>query len=414
MLSRRQFLIGSSAALAAARLGPCWALPADDLAAARAALYAAYAVRLSALATWCDERKLAGEASRLRAWLPDRLADRQYLFVPNDFRDPPRAIDNQDSTGGQDAAAAKEAASRFTRCAAIRPPRFWPWLSVRRNSARPRWPASWRPKPPARTWPASGPGDSWAIRNTPAAGTRRSKSGSSRPAMSGTSDSAGYPALRSERYERGERLVRGHWLSDRDEARQRGGMKNASTIETEHYLVTSDAGSEEIVALGRQLERLRAVWQQVFTGYLVDEQALSDRLAGGQPLTAAATTKQKVIYYHNRQEYIAGLRAHSRKSSRRWESILPTGAWPTSSPASNRSPGRSITRPRISCLPKAGRSPRTWPSGRISGSSRARPATWNRSSSWTATTPWVGPMRGACRPPAIAGCATAFICRWPN
>ncbi len=53
---------------------------------------------------------------------------------------------------------------------------------------------------------------------------------------------------------------------------------------------------------------MRAVWQQVFTGYLLDEATLAGRLAGGEPLISAGAAKHKVIYYHDRQEYIAGLR----------------------------------------------------------------------------------------------------------
>ena len=117
------------------------------------------------------------------------------------------------------------------------------------------------------------------------------------------------PRAHVERDEQGERLFRGRWLSDREEARQRGDIQNGWRIETEHYVVTSDSGLEETVALGRQLERLQAIWQQVFTGYLVDEAVLPGRLAGGEPLTAAAAAKHSVVYFRNRQEYNDALRA---------------------------------------------------------------------------------------------------------
>ena len=94
-----------------------------------------------------------------------------------------------------------------------------------------------------------------------------------------------------------------------DEARLRAETRDDWRIETDHYVVTTNRGLEEGVALAGQLERLQAIWQQVFTGYLIDEAELPKRLAAGDPLSSQAGPKHNVVYYRTREQYNDELRA---------------------------------------------------------------------------------------------------------
>jgi hypothetical protein len=111
------------------------------------------------------------------------------------------------------------------------------------------------------------------------------------------------------RYDRGERLFRGRWMSDRQEAQRRASIRDGWRVESDHYLVTTNQGLEEAVALAGQLERLWAVWRQIFAGYLVDAPALARALSAGEPMSGRSHGKHNVILYRNRQEYNAALRA---------------------------------------------------------------------------------------------------------
>ena len=65
---------------------PCEAEPQNTLAEDRAALYADYRAKLTDLAAWCDENKLADEGREVRAGCPKRNRNKTYLFVLDPLR----------------------------------------------------------------------------------------------------------------------------------------------------------------------------------------------------------------------------------------------------------------------------------------------------------------------------------------
>jgi hypothetical protein len=306
MLSRRQFLIGSTSALAAGLAGTRWASADENLAASRADLYRAYATRLEDLAAWCDERHLADRAALVRSWLPVRLADRHYLYVPADFRVSPPDLQadpaNSDDSGVQFVerfgALRRQQAAALYGLAERAAQRHRASLACQLVSEAAREDVAC-----LRAWRFLGytlDHDAW---QTPFE-IEQLKAGKQWHERFGW-----LPKSYLARYASGERFFRGRWMPLDEEIRLRADKHDDWRIETDHYVVTTNCGLEEAVALAGQLERLRAIWQQVFIGYLVDEAELSKRLAAGDPLPGQTGPKHNVVYYRTRQQYNDELRA---------------------------------------------------------------------------------------------------------
>jgi hypothetical protein len=77
-------------------------------------------------------------------------------------------------------------------------------------------------------------------------------------------------------------------------------------VESTHYVVTTNHSLEEGVRLSQQLERLHAIWQQVFISYLADEVELKRRFAGSAP--RALSKRHDVVCFRTRDQYNQALR----------------------------------------------------------------------------------------------------------
>ena len=324
MLSRRQFLTASTSALAASVALRSRATTADDLAAtqtavgdstvadrtliqsteARADLYRHYAARLGELAEWCDERRLAAQAAAVRDWLPARQSDRAYLFIPRDFR------------GANDAATTLPADALLTEFATR-------WASLRRNqsaalcSLAERAAAERQASLACQLMTEAAREDfscrrAWRFLGFSLVGDHWQTPFEIEQARSGRTWQADFgwlPKTYIARYEAGERFYRGRWMPAAEEARLRQLAHDDWRIETDHFVVTTNCSLADGVALAGQLERLRTVWLQVFTGYLIDEDDLSKRLTAGEPLLADAAAKHNVVQFRTRQQYNDQLRS---------------------------------------------------------------------------------------------------------
>jgi len=77
-------------------------------------------------------------------------------------------------------------------------------------------------------------------------------------------------------------------------------------IETPHFEITTDHSPEAGMQLGRRLEELFTVWQQLFVRYWTDEANLARRFDGKMPLRAVRRHYQ-VVLFRSRDEYVAQL-----------------------------------------------------------------------------------------------------------
>jgi hypothetical protein len=272
-----------------------------DVVERRAELYAEYAAQLDELADWCAKHDLGDAAGTLAAWLPKRAPDQLTLFqVPPaeaataaDAGQPPEWRKRWQGLRNLQAdrliELAKQAVGEHRASLAgelvVEALRENPehelarsMLGYRRLDGAWRTPFEIRQLRAGRVWHAR---FGWL------------------------------PQGHVERYERGERFALGRWMAAAEEAELRKDLERGWRVETEHYLVTTNHSLEEGVALAGRLERLYAIWQQVFAPYLVGEAEMLRRFEGHTTLRAAK--QHDVVYYRSREQYNDALRARQPK-----------------------------------------------------------------------------------------------------
>ena len=113
--------------------------------------------------------------------------------------------------------------------------------------------------------------------------------------------------VRLPRYEAGERLVGGNWITAEADAARHSDMKNGWQVRTDHFLVTTNHSLEAAAELAARLERLHQVWRQLFAGFYLTESEVR-RLVRRRARAAHATRPFRVYYHRDRDEYTAALR----------------------------------------------------------------------------------------------------------
>jgi hypothetical protein len=108
------------------------------------------------------------------------------------------------------------------------------------------------------------------------------------------------------RYEAGERLVDGRWISTEEVSSRRRGMQDGWQIRTDHFLVTTNDRLEAAVALASRLERLHQVWRQLFAGFHLSEREVRQLLAGGRE-PRQRHKPFRVFYHRDKDDYVAAL-----------------------------------------------------------------------------------------------------------
>jgi len=114
-------------------------------------------------------------------------------------------------------------------------------------------------------------------------------------------------AADAARYNAGERLVGGRWLSAADDAARRRDMKHGWQVRTDHFAVTTNHSLEAAAELAARLERLHQVWRQLFAGFYLSEREVRELFAGRrQPRKRSRPFR---VYYHrDSEQYAAELR----------------------------------------------------------------------------------------------------------
>jgi hypothetical protein len=266
-----------------------------DVVAARVELYAAYGAQLEKLAGECADQKQPEAAVRLRAWLPERTADKLTLFVlPSAAAPQTPADDHQWSKRwrllrDQQAESLMELARQAI--AEHRPSLAVELVTeaVRENPDH---------KQARRMLGFVRYRDAWhtpfEVRQMSANKVYHEKFG-------------WLPKSHVARYEKGQRYFQGRWMTSAAEASLRTDIKRGWRVESEHYAVTTNHSLEEGVTLSRRLEMLYAVWQQAFAGYQSGEAEIAGRFAGRA--TRREPIQHNVVYFRDRQEYNDTLRS---------------------------------------------------------------------------------------------------------
>jgi hypothetical protein len=108
------------------------------------------------------------------------------------------------------------------------------------------------------------------------------------------------------RYEAGERLVGGRWVSAEADAARHTTMATGWVVRTDHFLVRTNHSLEAAAELAGRLERLHQIWRQLFAGFYMTEPEVRQLFAGQRP-PRRLTQPMRVFYYRNRVEYLAAL-----------------------------------------------------------------------------------------------------------
>jgi Leucine Rich repeat len=231
-------------------------LPADE---------SAYAERLTALAEKCDELGLKEQAQVTRGWVIERHPRRQYLFLPA----------ASDSTAPK--AGAPEAARQWHK-------RF---MELRRERAAELFAA-------AKAASDGGKADVAyqllfeVLREDPDHAEARRVLGYVSSGSEWKLAGAEKATPRQPPYNHPQTgwRARGWW-----------------SLETPHFQIASN-DQRELKEAEQQLERLDALWRQVFFRYWSTSAALAARFAGGNEPLAPERPKMQVVLFKTQQEYV--------------------------------------------------------------------------------------------------------------
>ena len=270
---------------------------ADELYETAQKLRAQYAAELAELATWCDERGLAAEAQKTRSWLRARDPNKLYVAVlPKEVGQSELADD-----------APPEVAEWHTRFLRLRREHAGALYdharrAIRRNRASLAFDlvlAALRENP-----------DHEAVRRLLGYQAYRGEWRTAYQvrklrAKQVWHDRFGWlPSSYVRRYEAGQRMFNGRWISAEEDAALHRDINRGWDIETEHYTIRTNHSIEAGVELSRQLERLYRVWKQLFTRYYLSEAQVTALFAGAARSPAARFPRHHVVYFRDRDDYV--------------------------------------------------------------------------------------------------------------
>jgi hypothetical protein len=105
------------------------------------------------------------------------------------------------------------------------------------------------------------------------------------------------------RYEQGERLSGGRWISAEEDARLHRGIAAGWELETEHYRIRTNSSIEQGVELAANLENLNRLWQQVFVRFYASETYVESLFSGKGQARRTDPPRFDVMYYRTKDEY---------------------------------------------------------------------------------------------------------------
>ncbi|MEN6458884.1 MAG: DUF1570 domain-containing protein [Thermoguttaceae bacterium] len=290
-----------AAILAAVALAAATSANAADLGKDVADVRAKYAADIERLSNWCKANGLADEARRTRCVLGPN--DRYKLFIavlPEQVGPPALPADAP--------AKATEWDSQLWRVRRDQAAKLYELARRAAHEGRvsvaielARWALEANPdcEPARRLFGYQKVGDQWRT----AYEARKLRSGFV------WSDQFGWlPKTSLPRYERGERLCDGRWISAAEDARRHADIRTGWKVETEHYAIRTDLGIEAAVALGVKLESLQRIWQQLFVRYYATNAEVVAMFEGRSRSKLNALPRHAIVYFRDREEYARQLR----------------------------------------------------------------------------------------------------------
>lgn len=115
------------------------------------------------------------------------------------------------------------------------------------------------------------------------------------------------PSNHVSRYEKGERLFQGRWMSAEKEAGLRAKFENAWIVLTEHFEIHTNESLEGGVELGQALEEYHAFFRREFAAFFNTPQQMQRLFDGGGTALRNSGSRYRIHYYASRDEFIERL-----------------------------------------------------------------------------------------------------------
>jgi hypothetical protein len=123
------------------------------------------------------------------------------------------------------------------------------------------------------------------------------------------SDKFGWMSKKTlSKYEAGQRLSGGRWISAEEDAQDHHDMKTGWDIETEHYAIRTDHSIEAAIGLSGKLENLSRLWQEIFLPFYATEADVIALFEGKGKRAPAPTAHRKIDYFRDRADYVDTLK----------------------------------------------------------------------------------------------------------
>ena len=117
------------------------------------------------------------------------------------------------------------------------------------------------------------------------------------------------PKSHVRRYEEGQRLFEGKWISAAEDAQRHADINAGWVVETEHYSIRTNHSIEAGVALGSKLEDLYHLWEQMFIRYFTTEADILELFDGRAKIQHGVPMQLKVICFRDHDQYVHALQA---------------------------------------------------------------------------------------------------------
>jgi len=109
------------------------------------------------------------------------------------------------------------------------------------------------------------------------------------------------------RYENGERMLNGRWVSAAQEAEVRRDFRQAWQVRTEHFLIKTNHSLEKGVELGRLLEDYFGIFFETFAQFFQSPEEMRKLFEGGSS-RPVVQKPYEVHFFRTRDEYMEALR----------------------------------------------------------------------------------------------------------
>ena len=113
-----------------------------------------------------------------------------------------------------------------------------------------------------------------------------------------------------ERYEAGERLYKGKWITEKQDAAAHFNIENGWTVETPHFTIVTNHSLPAAVKIGEEIEVLYRVWKQMFLRYFASDEQIQALFAGrsfqaaGGPRGTGTNGKHRLLFFRNQENYV--------------------------------------------------------------------------------------------------------------